>query len=206
MGYTQRQFDRAKVARKLYHNVETPTVENFKALLKANAIANCPVTTKDVTIAEKIFGPSMSSLKGKSTRSKPDPVKSDTIEIPRELITQHRDIELCMDTMFINKEGMLTAIDRTIRFRSLVPIDTKTHTEYYRALDVIFRKYNSAGFMIRRIHCDGEYRSMMDKVKDDLDAEMNYANAQDHVTEAERNNRTIKERVWAAYQLSLIHI
>ena len=54
--------------------------------------------------------------------------------------------------------------------------------------------------MIRRIHCDGEYRSMMDKVKDDLDAEMNYANAQDHVPEAERNNRTIKERVRAACQ------
>ena len=33
MNYTQRQFDRAKLARKLYHNVGTPTVQNFKALL-----------------------------------------------------------------------------------------------------------------------------------------------------------------------------
>ena len=44
-NYTQRQFDRAKLARKLYHNVGTPTVQNFKSLLKANMIANCPVTT-----------------------------------------------------------------------------------------------------------------------------------------------------------------
>ena len=37
-GYTDRQYDRAKTARKLYHIVGMPTVENFKALLRMNAI------------------------------------------------------------------------------------------------------------------------------------------------------------------------
>jgi hypothetical protein len=32
-GYTQRQFARAKEARRLYHIVGTPTMENFKTLL-----------------------------------------------------------------------------------------------------------------------------------------------------------------------------
>jgi hypothetical protein len=40
---------------------------------------------------------------------------------------------------------------------------------------------------------------MMDKVKDDLGVCMNFTNALDHVSEAERNNRTIKELVRAAY-------
>jgi hypothetical protein len=40
---------------------------------------------------------------------------------------------------------------------------------------------------------------MMDKVKDDLGVCMNFTNALDHVPEAERNNRTIKERVRVAY-------
>jgi hypothetical protein len=40
---------------------------------------------------------------------------------------------------------------------------------------------------------------MMDKVKDDLGVCMNFTNAPDHVPEAERNKRTIKERVQAAY-------
>jgi len=34
----------------------------------------------------------------------------------------------------------------------------------------------------------------MNPLKDDLDIDMNYAAAQEHVPEAERNNRTIKER------------
>ena len=62
-GYTQREFERAKPARKLYHTVGTPTVENFKSLMCMNAIVNCPVTVKDVTTAENIFGPDVSSLK-----------------------------------------------------------------------------------------------------------------------------------------------
>jgi hypothetical protein len=70
-GYTQRQFERAKEARRLYHIVGTPTVENFKSLLRMNVIKDCPVTTEDVNIAEKIFGKDISSLKGKSTRRKP---------------------------------------------------------------------------------------------------------------------------------------
>jgi hypothetical protein len=198
-GYTLRQFERAKEARKLYHIVGTPTMSNFKSLLKMNIIQNCPVTVEDVNIADKIFGPDMSSLKGKSTRRKPKPVRKDLIEIPKEIITKHHDVELCMDTMYVNECGMLTAIDRTIKFRSLVPMNTKQHEEYYRALDQILRHYNNSGFVIKTIHCDGEYRGMMDKVKDDLDIQMNFTNAQDHVPEAERNNRTIKERIRAAY-------
>jgi hypothetical protein len=49
------------------------------------------------------------------------------------------------------------------------------------------------------IHCNGELCGMMEKVKDDLDVDMNFTNAQDHVPEAERNNRTKKERIRAAY-------
>ena len=113
-GYTGQQYDRAKTARKLYHIIGMPTVENFKALLCMNAIHNCPVMVEDVKIAERIFGPDMSSLKGKLTRRKPKPVRKDLIEIPAEITEKHHDIELCKDTMFVNECGMLTAIDRSI--------------------------------------------------------------------------------------------
>jgi hypothetical protein len=198
-GYTLCQFERAKAARKLYHIVGTPAINNFKTVLQMNVIQNCPMTVEDVNISEKLFGPDMSSLKGKSMRRKPKPVRSDLIEIQKEIITKHHDIDLCMDTMYVNECGMLTAIDRTIKFRSLVPMNTKQHVKYYRPLDQILRHYNRARFVIRTIHCDGELCGMMEKVEDDLDVDMNFTNAQDHVPEAERNNRMIKERIQAAY-------
>ena len=123
-------------------------------------------------------------------------MREDLIKIPQELLEKHQE---CMDTMFVNNEAMLTAVDRSVRFRSLVPINSKHEKEYYRALDIILRHYNRGGFVVKRIHCDNEYKSMMDSVKDDMDIDMNYSNAKDHVPEAERNNRTIKERIRAGY-------
>ena len=184
-GYTDRQYDRAKTAWKLYHIVGMPTVENFKVLLRMNAIQNCPVMVEDMKIAERIFGPDMSSLKGKLTRRKPKPVRKDLVEIPAKITEKHHNIELCMDTMFINECRMLTVIDRLIRFQSVVLIDTKTQDDYYKALDVIFRQYNKGGFVIKTIYCNGECRAMMDKVSDDLDIVMNYTNASNHMPEAE---------------------
>jgi hypothetical protein len=199
VGYTQRQFEQAKRARELYHIVGTPRIDTFKTLIKMNAIRNCPVTTEDVNIAKKIFGADMLSLKGKSTRQKSTPVREDTVEIPEELIAHNRKIELCIDIIYVNECGFMTTIERTNRFRSAIPIENPTHEEYYCVLDMVLRVYNSAGFHIKTIHCDGEFRAMMEKVKDNLGVRMNFTNALDHVPEAERNNRTIKEQVRAAY-------
>ena len=134
----------------------------------------------------------------KSTKRKPKSVRADLIEIPKELIEKHHNIKLCMDKMYGNECGMLTAIDWTIKFWSLVPLNTRQHEEYYRALDQILRHYNQAGFVIKEIHCDGEFRSMMASVNDDLDVNTNFNNAQYHVPEAERNNPTNEQRLRAA--------
>jgi hypothetical protein len=45
-----------------------PTVENLKNIIRMNAIRNCPVTIRDVEIAEEIFGPDIGALKGKTTQ------------------------------------------------------------------------------------------------------------------------------------------
>ncbi len=92
------------------------------------------------------------------------------------------------------------AVNKSIKFWSLILITNKTHDEYYKDLDNIFRHYNKAGFVISRIHCDGKYCSMMDKVPNKLKANMNYVNAHVHILEVEQNNRTIKERVHCTFQ------
>jgi hypothetical protein len=118
-----------KQARKLSHIIGTPTMQNFKSLLQMNVIKNSPVTVEDINIDEEIFGPDVSSLRGKSTRLKPTPVRKDIIQIPKELIVKHHDIELYMDNMYINECGMLTTIDWTIKFQSPAPMNSRHHKE-----------------------------------------------------------------------------
>jgi hypothetical protein len=131
VGYTQRQFEQAKRARELYHIVRKPTITSFKTLIKINAIKNCPVATEDVNNAKKIFGANMSSLRGKLTRYKSTPVREDVIEIPEELILQNPEIALCIDIVYVNICGFMTTIDQTIQFRSTLPIENRTHEEYF---------------------------------------------------------------------------
>jgi hypothetical protein len=62
-------------------------------------------------------------------------------------------------------------------------------------LDNVFRTYNQEGFRITTIHCDNEFRLLMNQLQDTYNVQMNSANPQEHVPpEAERNNRVIKER------------
>ena len=123
--FTKRQVDDAKKARKLYHTMGCPTLQNFKHMLRQNIIMNCPVTSEDLDNAEKIFGPDIGTRKGKTTQKKPTPVKRDEIKVHKELIEKGQDLTLCMDIMFINGMPVLTTIDRTVRFRSLVPLKSR---------------------------------------------------------------------------------
>ena len=193
--YTKRQFERAKEARALYHKVGAPRMENLKAMIRANMIANCPVTVEDINIAQEIFGDDVSTLKGKSTRRKPKPVQDDLIEVPKEIMKKHHRLTLSIDAMHVNKIPMLTTIDHTIKYRGLVPMKNTTADEFYASLDMVVRKYNDAGFTVARIHCDGAFKSLMRAVADDMDIELNPTSKDEHVPAAERNIRVIKERV-----------
>jgi hypothetical protein len=194
-GHTHREFDRATKARTFYHVVGGPTIQNFKAIIRMNTFKNCPVTVADVDLAEKIFGPDLGTIKGKSTRHASESVMEDLIEIPPELKDQHKDLTFCMDLMFVNGMPLFTGVDQSIKYRTAVPIKSRHASELFKAMDKAFRVYNKAGFTITTVHCDQEFKHIMDKVSDDLNVEMNYTTTGDHVPEAERNNRTLKERM-----------
>ena len=141
------------------------------------------------------------ALKGKTTRKAPPRVKEDNVAVPPELLADHKNLVLCMDLMFVNGMPMLTGIDRSVRFRSLIPLENRTSEQLYSALDKVLRHYNAAGYNVERIHCDQEFKPLMDPVKDDLDIQMNYTVTDEHVPEAERNNCTIAERIRATYHI-----
>jgi len=187
------------LARELYHALGTPSIADFKAIICLNAIRNNPITTADIDVAEKVFGPDIGSLKGKTTRAKPTPVVEDYIEIPKELYAKQQNIVLCIDGLKINGIPFLGTVSRNILYRTCKDIKNQTCDAYRSALDNVFRIYNLAGFCIKAIHCDNEFRPLMDPLSTDYEVSMNYASAQEHVPEAERNNRVIKERFRATF-------
>ena len=65
-GYIKRQIINSRTARDLYKKVGYPSIKDFANMVKKNMIMNCPVTIEDIMRAEKINGPSVQALKGKT--------------------------------------------------------------------------------------------------------------------------------------------
>ena len=79
--YTARQFKCAKCARDMYHVIGTPSIADFKTVIRMNAIGNNPVTTKDIDLAKKLFGADIGQLKCKSFRHATAHVVEDEIDL-----------------------------------------------------------------------------------------------------------------------------
>ena len=96
------QEARVKRARKAYQAAGTPTAWDFKNLIRMDLVKDNKITTEDINLAEKVYGPDIGSLKGKSARSKPVPVVDNAIEIPDELININKELKLSTDRLSVN--------------------------------------------------------------------------------------------------------
>jgi hypothetical protein len=83
---SKRQQKRAKQARELYEAMRTSTVDDLKAMIRMNLNKSNVVTTDDVNLATKAYGPDVSGIKGNTTRKRSTTVTSNIMEIPDELL------------------------------------------------------------------------------------------------------------------------
>ena len=199
-GFSARQIERADIAKRLYEMIGFPSMNDYKKIVQMNGIRNCPITIDDIKNCEKIYGTNVSTLKGKSVRTKPMVVVKDYIDIPKELKMKVSEIDLCADIMYIQKIMFLVTISKDLKFITIVPINARSKKLLCDAFDQTFRIYNSAGFQIARLHVDPEFKAIQDEMMDDANGiEMVYVAAQQHVPEVERIIRVIKERYRAMY-------
>ena len=61
-----------------------------------------------IDLAKKVYGTDVAFLKGKTFHQSTAPVVNEFIEIPREVIASQYNIDLCIDTMFLNVLALLT--------------------------------------------------------------------------------------------------
>ena len=56
------------MAKRLLHALGYPLVVNLKTIIKTNAIWDNPITKSDIKLMEHLYGPSIPTVEGKSTR------------------------------------------------------------------------------------------------------------------------------------------
>ena len=116
------------------------------------------------------------------------------VEIPPELKVKHRKITLCMDTCFVNEIPFLNTISRHTMHRTTNQLDNRmVDFSQVCMMDNAFGKCNATGFTVGCIHCDIEFKPVMEKIKAALKIRVIHAGKGEHVPEAAWNNRVTKE-------------
>ena len=156
---------------------------------------NNRITTKDVILAEKAFGPDVGELKGKTTRRKPRVAVDNVVEIPPELLSINEEVILSIDGLSVNGLKFLTTISHELMYRTEQYIKDARAEDYEKCMNEIYYIYRKAGFIIVEIHCDNEFHEAMDEFasKQNPPIKMNYANPQEHVPRAERNKNDTRQ-------------
>ena len=159
-GYSQRQLATARSARDLYSKVGHPSVQDFKAMIKNNMILNCPVTLDDIERASKCFGANIAALKGKTVRTKSDPVTSDYIAVPEAVLQANQNVTFSADIMFVNNIPFFTTVSRDIKFTTVEGIETPTIRQLVESTHKVRALYSARGFKLTNANLDGEFIPM----------------------------------------------
>lgn len=194
-GFTKAEQERADKAKELLIALGRPSVETLKNSLKNGFILNCPITVKDVANMERIYGPDLGSIKGKTVRSRPEPLR---IEEHKEITKELEDATLSADIFFVNKLAFLLTVSKRLNLLMVqYVVDRKVDT-LRKAFTGMVNKYKLYSYKIRTVLFDGE-GAISSLIPDfnSMGIEINTAGKGAHVPDIERAIRVVKERVRA---------
>ena len=138
-------------------------------------------------VAEDIYGPDISALRGRTTWKRPSFIINNNIEIPEEITNHWNNLTLCINNMFVQGQVFLMSINTTMQCRLATHLNNQSARELYSGLDRILRNYNTAGYTIGHIHCNQEFRPILEEVCDKMNIQLHCPPTGNHVPEAEKN-------------------
>jgi hypothetical protein len=132
-----------------------------------------------VNLATKAYGPDVGGIKGKTMRSRPMPVTSNIVEIPDELLEIQQDLTISMDGLTVNSLKFLSAISHDLYYRTAQYVAKPVASIYQICMDELLAVYKRGGLKITEIHCDNEFRKVLDPFSagQGLPIKMNYTSA-----------------------------
>ena len=193
--YSERDYSRAVLARKVQKIIGRPSTKTFMSIVDNNQFQNCPVKREDIVAAERIFGPEVGSLMGKTVRKTPTSVNATYTNIPATILSRYHDVTVAGDIMFVNKMPFFVTISRHIKFRTSEFLANQKTDTIYKAIKHVHQTYTKRGFKMKFLLMDGQFdKDGLAGEVAELGITMNCVAAEEHVPEIERGIRTIKDR------------
>jgi hypothetical protein len=190
---TDREYDRAKSARRALGHIGYPSPSDFKNMVRSNMIKNCSVTSTDIDNAHTLFDDDIATPRGKTVRNTQDPVMADYVEIPKEILDLNKEVTMAADMMFVNELPFVTTISRKINFATIEYMINRSEPNLIKYLSKIISLYKARGFAPSTAIMDREFECLcIDLLSHGVN--LNTTAASEHVPDIERQIRLIKER------------
>jgi hypothetical protein len=125
-GFTEREYQEAKQARRALGLVGYPSTKDSTNMVLSNMILNFPVTPSNIKATHKIFGPNIASLKEKTTRNTPEPVLTDYVDIPKEIMSLNKNVTVTADVMFLDGIRFFISVASKLKFATSEYVPRKT--------------------------------------------------------------------------------
>jgi hypothetical protein len=148
--YTRQEIKKAQQARKLQGMIGNPTQRELAGMVRKKLIANCPVTVQDVHNTNRIFGPDLANLRGRTTRNQPEHVRVDYVEIPQNLVNMHKYVTLVADVMFVNGLQFLVTFLREISLVTIEFLLSRTAKHLALTVEWVLKVYSRGGFVVQQ--------------------------------------------------------
>ena len=195
--FTPRELKSAKLALELHRKIGRPSKQLFFHILRNNIIRDCPVTECDAKRAFSIYGEDVGSIKGKTKRIRPDPVKTPKLlETPDFVLKWHANVTLCIDIMYVNGMSFFHNISKKIQFRTIEYIPSENEKTLAACLQRIIPIYTSRGLTIEYVCGDQQFKCLEEKFRN---IQFKIASVGEHVPEVERSIQTVKGGIRAVY-------
>ena len=160
-------------------------------MVREKLITNFPVTVHDVNNANRIFGPDLANLRGKTTRTKPERVRIEIVQIPKDFVQMHKYVTLVADVMFVNGLPFLVTSSRGLSLVTIEYLPSRTTKRLVHSLNRVCAIYATAGFVVPVAMMDMEFEKLKELMNN---MTLNTTSAREHVGKIKRKVRVIKER------------
>ena len=191
MRYTKGQVAAADEAVKFVKCMGHPTEQHCINMVER--MVNPPVNKADIRRAFDIYGSSLASVRGRTTKTTTTKAEvAESIETPVQT-----DQVAEVDLMFIRSEAFLLCILSPLEFSFVVPLNTKKTPDVMNALEGIIAATKARGFTISKLRVDNEPAIASPDITNMLGNHgivVDTVASGDHAAKAERRIRFVKEK------------